>query len=237
MFTISQNIDRLVQQLDSVQARQIPYALSRALNDTAQDVVEAERQHMGSVFDRPTRWTLNAFRVERSSKSNLVATVERKSAVGRRFYLEVQAEGGARPQTGLERAMGYRLKYAGQIVAVTPAAGMRLTAAGNMSPAMVSRVMSAVQVQLDQHQNTTAASRKRNKTRAQYFVPRPGSKLSPGIWERRGKRTLRKVMHFTTAVPQYAPRFRFDEVADRKAREVFEANFYRWLQHALATAR
>lgn len=114
--------------------QQIPYALSRALNDTARDVIEAERLHMVSVFDRPTRWTLNAFRVERSSKSNLVATVERKSAVGRRFYLEVQAEGGARPQTGLERAMGYRLKYAGQIVAVTPAAGMRLTAAGNMSP-------------------------------------------------------------------------------------------------------
>lgn len=237
MITISGNIDRLVRQLDDAQVRQIPYALSRALNDTAKDVVEAEKLHMASVFDRPTRWTLNAFRVERSSKSNLVATVERKTAVGRRFYLEVQAEGGARPQTGLERAMGYRLKYAGQIVAVTPAAGMRLTAAGNMSPAMVSRVMSAVQVQLDRHQNTTARSRKRAPSRAQYFVPRPGSKLSPGIWERRGKRTLRKVMHFTTAVPTYTPRFKFEEIAARKSRETFETNLYRWLQQALATAK
>lgn len=77
----------------------------------------------------------------------------------------------------------------------------------------------------------------RAPSRAQYFVPRPGSKLSPGIWERRGKRTLRKVMHFTTAVPTYTPRFKFEEVAVRRSRETFEANFYRWLQHALATAK
>lgn len=237
MLTISGSADALIRQLDDVQKRQIPYALSRALNDTAKDIVEAERVHMGSVFDRPTRWTLNAFYVKRSSKTKLVATVERKSAVGRRFYLEVQAEGGTRPKTGLERAMTYRLKYAGDIQAVTPASGMRMTAAGNMSPAMVQRVMSAVQVQLDAAQNTTRSSRRRAKSRAQYFVPRPGSKLSPGVWERRGKRTLRKVMHFTSAAPRYQVRFRFDEVARDSALQTFDAHFYRWLQQALATAK
>ncbi len=239
MITITGDVDRLIRQLDDVQARQIPYAMARALNDTAKQVIKAEQQHMRSVFDRPLKFTLNAFMVRYANKRDhpMVATVERKPSAGRRFYLEVQASGGPRPQTRLERAMTYRLKYAGQIVAVTPAAGMRLTAAGNMSPAMVQRVLSGVQSQLDARQNTTAASRKRHKTREQYFVPRPGSKLSPGVWERRGKRGIRKVMHFTSARPTYTPRFRFEEVAEMKARETFEANFHRWLQQALATAK
>jgi hypothetical protein len=232
MITITGDVDRLIRQLDDVQARQIPYALSRALNDTARQVIEAEKVHMTSVFDRPTRWTLNAFRVEYSTKSHLVATVLRKTAAERRFYLEVQASGGARGRTGMESALIPRMKYAGQIVAITPASGMKMTPTGSMSQAALTRIVSS----LGGPQGGSRV-RQRGRSKAAYFVPKPGSKLSPGVWQRTGRNQLRKVLNFTTAPPRYTPRFRFEEVAEMKARETFEANFHRWLQQALATAK
>lgn len=238
MFHIGDNIDQFNRSLSDVGQKQLPFAMALALNDTATDVVKAEQQHMQQVFDRPTRWTLNAFQVRRASKTKLTATIERKSAIGRRFYLEVQEKGGGRRQTGIERLMIGRLKYPGIINAITPAEGAKLNVAGNMSPAFVQRVLSAVQVQRDQLQNTTTASRGRARGRAQYFVPRPGSKLSPGVWERKARKGgIQKVMHFTQSEPRYRARFKFDEVAERTARKVFERHLSARLRQAIATAK
>jgi hypothetical protein len=92
MFTLESNLDACTRRLDALIAKQLPYALSRALNDTAKDVQEAERKEMAQAFDRPTPFTLNAFFIKRASKTDLVAEVtskDRQSA-----YLPMQAEGG-----------------------------------------------------------------------------------------------------------------------------------------------
>ncbi|SER86124.1 hypothetical protein SAMN04244573_04468, partial [Azotobacter beijerinckii] len=43
--------------------RQMPFATALALTRTAQLAKEAIEQDMRSVFDRPTRWTLNSLRL------------------------------------------------------------------------------------------------------------------------------------------------------------------------------
>ncbi|SDX92106.1 hypothetical protein SAMN04488238_14316, partial [Roseicitreum antarcticum] len=53
--------------------RQLPQIEVWALNWTADDALAAVQDKMKVEFDRPTRWTLNAFQVWRATKSKRVA--------------------------------------------------------------------------------------------------------------------------------------------------------------------
>ena len=193
---------------------------------------------MSDAFDSPTPWTLNAFFVQRASKRNLVARVRRKTPQRGRHYLETQSTGGARPQTGFEKLLSSRLKYGGIIRTVTPAKGARLNKYGNMSPGQRNQILSGVKAQRDSTANTTKESRQRNKRRAGYFVPRPGSKLSPGVYKRSpaGKK-ISKVLHFSDGSADYRKRFDFENSAQTVVRRKFSQNFARAMKRAIATAR
>ena len=51
------------------QQRQMPFALSLAINRTLPDVRKAEQDAMRSGFDRPTRYTLNSLYIKPSTKA------------------------------------------------------------------------------------------------------------------------------------------------------------------------
>ncbi|GAA5073524.1 hypothetical protein N0B44_15635 [Roseibacterium beibuensis] len=238
MFTIDDNFAEFERALSNAMQDQLPFAMSRALNDTANEIARGELpDEMQRVFDRPTRWTLRGFRYQWATKRRLAATVEPKQMMARRDYLRTQAEGGLRPQTGLERLLSARLRWAGQIVAVTPASGMRLDRYGNMSRGQLNQILSAIQAQGDPSSNTTRASRSRNAGRATYFVPRPGSRLSPGVWMRTRAGSLRKVLHFTSARPSYRKRLDVQRVGADHARDAFPAHLNLRLREAWATRR
>lgn len=228
MFQIGDNIDAFERSLSDVFREQLPFAMALALNDTGFDVIEAEQDHMKAVFDKPVRWTLNAFRVSRASKRNLIASVERKTVPGSKFYLEVQNKGGARGRTGIERKFISSLRYSGRIEAITPAKGVRLTASGNVSRATWRKIMGQVG---KGGVRSTSGSR-----RVVHFVPKPSSGLSPGVYERRGRK-IKKVMHFTKSRPRYDGRFDFERVAEVRARKVFPDHLNRRLKAAVATRK
>jgi hypothetical protein len=190
-------------------------AASWALNDTASDVLDQSQARMEVVFDKPTRFTKNAFTVRGARVSKLEATVTERPSVGRRHYLKVQEEGGRRGQTGLEKLLDSRLAFDGQITSVVPASGARLNQYGNWSTGQRNQALSGVKAQRDKRTNTTAASRKRNRKRAGFFVPGKGSKLSPGIWKRDTRGKISKIVHFTSLAPIYDKRLGFyDGVED-----------------------
>lgn len=189
--------------------RDLAVAASWALNDTAADVLEHVQKRMDEVFDRPTRFAKNAFTVRGARPNKLEASVEERPSVGKRHFLKVQERGGPRGNTGLESLLQSRLAYDGQITAIVPAGGAKLDAFGNWSRGERNQALSAVQSQRDATANTTTASRKRNRKRAGFFVPRSGSKLSAGIWKRAPDGSISKVLHFTSAVPVYDKRLGF----------------------------
>lgn len=227
----------LARGLNDVQRKQVPFATVWGLNDTASDVLSHMQSRMDVVFDKPTRFAKNAFMVWRATKSTMTAEVKERPSVGSRHFLKVQERGGARGQTGLEKLLDSRLNYDGQIVAVVPAAGAKLNTYGNWSPGERKNVLSAVQSQRDSQANSTDASKARSKSRVGYFVPRPGSKLSPGVWKRSGKKgSLTKILHFTTAMPAYDKRLGFYDGAQSVFDDQFPTNFARAFQKAMATA-
>lgn len=221
MFSVSHNIKQFEAAFHALTDTETPRLVAMALNDTAYDGLDAVRLEMVQNFVSPVRWTLNAFMVWRADARTLQAKVMERPSVGSRHYLKVQMKGGARPRTGVEGALISRLKYGGHITAVTPAGGAKLDGSGNWSSGQRNQVMSGIKAQRDGAANTTTRSRKRNAKRAQYFVPKPGSKLSPGVWQRDGDR-LSKILHFTKSRPTYSKRVDFHAAVERKTLVVYE---------------
>ncbi|MAY85569.1 MAG: hypothetical protein CML02_02425 [Pseudooceanicola sp.] len=88
----------------------------------------------------------------------------------------------------------------------------------------------------DGAQNTTAASRARanagSSRRAEYFVPRADSALSPGVYQRKGEK-LTKVLAFSEVAPSYSKRFPMEAHAEKVARDRIELAFDRAFARAM----
>lgn len=230
MSITSGSMQKFQADVRSLAARDVKVAATWALNDTAADVLEHVQDGMRSRFDRPTRFTLNAFYVWKARPSRLEAVVQERNSMSARHYLKIEEAGGARPQTGVERALSLRLRYEGVIHSAIPAQGAKLDAYGNWSAGERNQALSAVQSQMDGTRNTTEASRKKFKRRAGYFVPGRGSKLSPGIWRRDTNGAIAKVLHFSDASPRYKPVLGFY----RGAEDVYRAKLPQHLARTFA---
>ncbi|MBN8291039.1 hypothetical protein JI664_03585 [Rhodobacter sp. NTK016B] len=238
MLNMGVDASDFLRRADDMLNRHLPQIEVWAVNWTAQDGLDALKDHMRVTFDRPTRWTLNAFHVWRATKTAPVATVQEKGHVARRHYLKVQSAGGPRPQTALDKLLSERVVSAEILHSVVPAEGARLNAYGNWSPGERNQALSGIGAQRDRAANATDASRARGlrRGRASYFVPRNGG-LSPGIWKRTASGDLSKVAHFTKAAPRYDAAFHFEGVVARTYRDRIGINLRRAFERALATAR
>ncbi|MGV8987803.1 MAG: hypothetical protein ACOH2H_16135 [Cypionkella sp.] len=240
MFTLSikAETDKFAAALSAVATKQLPYALSRALNDTAQDVLTDNKRLMESVFDRPTPYTLGAFMVRNAKPDALQSTVEQKSQASTRNYLRTEEQGGARKQTGLDKLLSMRIAYAGHLWGVIPGDGAKLDRYGNWSSGERNQVLAILKAMRDGSANETSRSRKRaGGKRAQYFVSPPQFK-TPGVWKRvPGLKQPQLVLLFVASAPGYQSRLPFHDNAERVARERFPINFANRFNSALASAR
>lgn len=78
----------------NLQAKQVPFATSLALNNLAKGVVLEERALIHQTFDTPTPFTENAYRIEVATKSRPIAIVAAKDIQAQ--YLEPYVDGGMR---------------------------------------------------------------------------------------------------------------------------------------------
>ena len=240
-FGLSSNLDAFMARFEAVASRQLPFALSRALNDTAEDVRKAEIATMRRVFDRPTPYTLNAFQIKPSTKANLSAAIERKATAGKRHYLEREASGGPRAMAGFERLLEARIPSTAIIRAILPADNAKLDQYGNWSSGERNQVMAALGAFRDSASNRSAASikRKGNGKRAasisKYFVPTSG--LPQALYERTQGGQLKVILAFTAAAPNYQDRFPFEETAQQAAEQAFAGHLSLRFAEAVNTAR
>lgn len=233
-FDVRSNFRDLERSLSDVGQKQLPFATALALNDTAKEIVDALRDHMGRVFDRPTRWTMNAFHFRRATKTSLSAVIERKTSIRGRHYLEVQAAGGRRPNTGWEKQIGQKL---GLDVGYMSGTGrLKRDGYGNIPRGGMQRILSRIGASSLTGSNSTASSRRRANGVGKYFVGGPRNNLRPGVYERT-RAGIHRVLAFNTKTPNYSPRFRFEAVAHETVGRVLEMHLGRRLAEAMKTAR
>ncbi|WP_186136116.1 hypothetical protein [Burkholderia gladioli] len=74
-LSVKSDVRALSKKLDALARKQLPFATAQALNGTAEQVRDAQRENMRKVLDKPTPFTLNSVAIKRASKSNPVALV------------------------------------------------------------------------------------------------------------------------------------------------------------------
>jgi len=188
---------------------QMPYAASRALNDAAKQLATDLNKSTDRYFDRPTRFTQNAYRVSmRSSKANLVAEVRPKPIQER--YLLPSIRGGIRPQRPSERRLG------GIAEAYRPGRDARLNASGNMSK---------------------AAAVKALKGGGDLFTLRDKrGKLRPGVFQRVKGKGVKSVLSFNK-LPNIPRRWPIERIARDSLNASWTPLINRYLAEALRTAK
>jgi hypothetical protein len=200
--------------------KQLPFAISQALNTTGFDIRTALGGATRQYFQQPTTFTQRAFLVRRGNKSNLEVTVFAKDKQSR--YLRTQIRGGARGQKGYERrylAEASASMPAGSLL--VPSVGMRLNAAGNPSLAALRRISGQV------------ATTGRNSV----FIGRPlGGNRPAGVYQRKPNGALTPLF---VAVPaaRYKPRFPMADIGGKVAQRRFGGYLRSSLERALATAK
>lgn len=200
-------------------------ALANALNDVAGEGVKALQSHAHDVFDRPTKFTINAFRIDYAKPNRTEAAVavkDEKAGAGRaqapEDWFQPQVYGGSRRLKNSER----RLRAAGILPGnkfIAPGAGARLDAHGNISRGHIQQILSGLRVENPSGSNIAATDSNRSlkKGHAQaFFVMRKG-KRPIGIAERRGKEL--KIVLLFVSHPRYTPRFEFHKVLRQEVTE------------------
>ncbi len=216
---------------------QIPFATMTALNSTAAIVKGELEREIASVFDRPTRWTLNSLRILYAKKTKLSARVWMKDEADKSGpatkWLLPEIEGGKRDPKQSE----IRLRNKGLLSDsryIMPGKDASLDKHGNLSRGTVRKVISGLGASFDKLQNSTGSRRSQANNRAFFLLGNGDDAL--GIAQRTGKRSIRMVIAFGKR-PSYSKRLDFYGVGNKVAQNNLEAEMVKALRKALATAR
>lgn len=237
MIKFDHNIDRFERKLSAVERRQLPFATAMALNDTAKDALHRTRDEAERSFENPTPFTKNAFYAVRATKREPMATIRRKTRQSGRHHLEVQSEGGTRSQTGLEKLLASRLKYAGIIQTVTPGPAAELDRYGNLRRGMMNRVIDSLARQGPRRPTKRGGIGGVDRRRQDYFIKGKGRTF--GVYKRQVSTgdVIGKVLNFSSKRPTYRKMYHFNRAMAEAARKNFARHFERRMREAIATAK
>jgi len=234
-FSFTGNTDRVVNRLNNMVNRQLPWAMVTTLNGTGKVLVAQNRIHMKQKLDKANRFTLNAYYFTRASKARPQIHVKRKDAQRGRHYLEVldkSRKSPIRTQKGVEVQFDRgadSLPYEGNVRAVLPTkrTGGRYN-----------------RINMGQVNKVKAGMKGNSKAGERYFVaPKHslrkfgGGNATGGIYRVRGKGKPQKMFHILDYLPKYPVRTDFYGVMNRHAKSYFEGTFQKNLRQAIRTAK
>jgi len=185
--------------------KQFPKAVAVALTRTGWEVRKQLMTGMQQSFDRPTPFTMRAFRVDMAKASTLEATVWALPMQAK--YLANEIEGGKRDTKAFERKMHL---FGGQVA--LPSGGAKLNGYGNMSMSFIKSVNA---------DENSGGSAKR------FFTGTPrgwlGDGRFDGVWARvDDNHRLVRVMSFANEA-KYEGRLQMSVIAQRTVDSVFES--------------
>jgi len=229
-FYFRSNSKTVNRKMSNLVGSQMPFAIQRSLNETAKTLHKKNQQDMKLAFDRPNRFTLNAYFIKYAKKYDTSVTIRRKDTHARKHYLEVQDEGGPRPRKGIENRFKYGVPTGAPLEYLAPTVHTPRSKAGNVTMGFYNKVFAQV--------NGKPSGKAKGR---QYFVPRVthplGQGKRAGIYERTPAGNARKVFSFLSFPPMYRKRTNFHGNMTRYGKMIYPKKFKAAMRHALATAR
>ena len=196
--------------------RHARFACVAAINRTLKRIREAEQQEIKKVFDRPTPQTVRGMFVERATQAKQYGAVRLKDGFGKGTppseYLLPHIVGGERGLKRIENRL--RNWHGGNMMRadeyVVPAKGLRLNRYGNVSQGTIAKILSHLRA----FRESGFTANRRIDQASSYFIPKPGSNLPRGVYQRVGGRKIVPVLMFVKK-PMYKKRFNFYHIAQR----------------------
>ena len=204
----TREVDRMAAWVAGLQ-NQLPYATSRALNDTAKEAAADLNRSTLRYFQDPTPFTQRGYWVSRwSTKADLSAELNLRPLQSR--YLLPSIRGGVRPQRPSEVGLG-----AGYRRAWKPGPGIKLNRYGNIPKPTVVAALRGV-------------AEKGGQSR--YFqLDQARGRLWPGIYQRTAKGSVRNVLSFGS-LPNIPQRWPVEQVARESIGRHWPVDLSRWLE-------
>lgn len=252
-FRLADKALRLLDKELRSQERKVRLGAAIALSKTASRAREEIQREMGRVFDRPTRYTMNALWAKGATAKGtapLQASVKIKDAelnnnrnngIPPVNYLIHQVEGGQR-QRKRHESMLQQIGVMPDGWRAVPGEAAKLDRYGNMATGQLIQILSYFQAfrgvgyKSDSTEKTRARLKRAGKRKygIAYFVAYPGRErtkhLHPGIYMRQYGAlgaALRPVLMFVKSA-SYQPRLDFYGIANR--------TFDKWIDHELDDA-
>ena len=202
----TRDVDRMLRWTATLQG-QLPYATSRALNDTAKQVAADLNASTTRYFDKPTPFTQRGYRVSQfSSKTSPVAELDLKPI--QRDYLLPSIRGGIRPQRKSEQKLSARF---GGLKAWAPGLDSRRNQYGNITKAAA-----------------IAALRGNAST---FLLQQQRGRLVPGVYQRVGKGKVKNLLGFGE-LPSISRRWPVQQLGEQSIARHWPGNLERWLREA-----
>ena len=222
-LTIDQDFKRFDRFINNYRD-QLPFATSKAINDTASnkqggDIKTALNKGTISAFNKPVKFTQNAFKVKRSTKRNLVAHIFAVDEEGkdRARYLRFGVKGGTRPAKGYERYFS-----------------------GLANDGTTETYFLPVKAKIDGFGNVTRATLKRISTDVQSnkaFIGTPrNSGRRAGIYERKDDKLITQFITVSSK-PSYTGRFNIENIAEKVIQRRFNEYFNKAMKKAIETRK
>lgn len=248
-ISVRGDVKNLTRHLRAIHQKQIPFATASAINAVMKTAAPAVKREMGLVFDRPTTWTLNSYRVLKwANKRDLTGVVGFKdmdyrggpggkssSAAG--VYLQAEMYGGPRKAKGIEGLLRNR-GLIGQGEFVVPSKHQPLDRYGNVSRGTIQKINANLQATADPYSRTPSGGARGGKKKAEYFFTRQGVRGArlTAIWHRVGITAIPAFI-VVSGAPQYRKRFSPTKVVQRELNKRFPIEFNAAMARAVATAR
>ncbi len=193
----------------------IPEAAARAINRVLFAVRRGERDEMGRVFHKPTRYTLESVWVDKPTPSRLSGTVGFKTQAGRAVppskWMRPQVIGGGRQIKRFELRLGQGYAYPGPAAPLDahdniPAGEYTriIQRLGNLAGMVPTRISASSRARLGKAGKLTRDGR-------EYWVQRKGGQ-AVGVWRLLAPGKVGAVLIFGRA-PTYRPRLDFWGIA------------------------
>ena len=201
-----QGVKEMGKGLSELEKRQIPFALSVALNRTAFGSRQDAVKEIADSFDRPTPLIKKAVLYAKSDKRTLTAAVyvpeETRRGVNVSRILRPHIYGGFRRVVKASERRLRRFGFMGPNQYVVPGPGAPRDRYGNISGPNMSKILGAIAA----YQEAGYTGKKPQRRNRYYFIPRVG------VFKRTGRDNSIPVLFFTNKKPRYERRFAFHDV-------------------------
>jgi hypothetical protein len=225
----------------NLESDQMPFAISKAMNDVGFDTMRFYKSALPGIIDRPTPFTIRAMFVEKASKKNLSVKIGFKESASKGTpaakYMHHLNEGGTRPWKRSEvllRQKGY-IQDDQQLI---PSKEF-MNQYGNARESQVVKMLSAMQATFEPG-NYSHKTNSRNKTGKlnEFFVnsKKSQSHFGPHVYRKSGRHKM-KLFMWVTKRAQYKKILNYNELTSEHFAKQFPDAMQKAFDYAMATRK